>query len=245
MGHTINLSSEATFYTIQGEGKYIGYPSVFCRTSTCNLKCHWVNTDGTSTICDTPHTSFNPEVNMTDIGTLVSNITSYNCQHIVITGGEPFLQKNLSLFIEQLKQVMPNCFITIETNGTLYSKTLADFISISPKLSSSGMDLKYGKLHNSKRINLDSLKELITNHEYQLKFVINDHNDISEILQLRDQLQNMTGFNINDNIWVMPQGIEDTQLQSKMKWLWDVCKEYKWKYSDRLHVRCYGHIKGV
>ena len=40
------------FYSVQGEGSLVGVPSVFMRTSGCNLRCAW---------CDTPYTSWRPE----------------------------------------------------------------------------------------------------------------------------------------------------------------------------------------
>ena len=71
------------FYTIQGEGILIGVPSVFFRTSYCNLRCIW---------CDTPYTSWEPEDKRISINKIAEEIAKYSCTHIVITGGEPFIQ---------------------------------------------------------------------------------------------------------------------------------------------------------
>ena len=71
------------FYSIQGEGQLVGLPSVFFRTSYCNLRCIW---------CDTPYTSWQPENKDISVEEAVSAILAYNCQQVVITGGEPFLQ---------------------------------------------------------------------------------------------------------------------------------------------------------
>ncbi|MFB3041869.1 MAG: radical SAM protein [Candidatus Poribacteria bacterium] len=71
------------FYTIQGEGKLVGVPSVFFRTSYCNLRCVW---------CDTPYTSWTPENKDITVTEAVEAINKYNCKHVVLTGGEPFIQ---------------------------------------------------------------------------------------------------------------------------------------------------------
>lgn len=240
---TIKLSSENFFYTIQGEGKYCGYPSVFIRTSGCNLRCAWRNPDGTITLCDTPHTSFKAEKYKFDLEQLITKVTSFGVKHIVITGGEPFLQNELEYLCQAL--LKKNHFITIETNGTIYRNLGDVFLSISTKLSSSEASDKYKKLQQDNRIKLDVLTKLISDHDYQLKFVVNSQEDINEIKKLEETLRLYTNTNVNNKIWVMPQGISEEQIQGKMKSLFEICKVNGWKYSDRLHIRAYGQQRGV
>ena len=57
--------------TIQGEGKLIGTPCLFIRTSGCNLRCSWVGSDGNGSPCDTPYSSHNPEKNMMEIDSII------------------------------------------------------------------------------------------------------------------------------------------------------------------------------
>ena len=74
------------FHSVQGEGRYSGEPSVFVRTSGCNLRC-W--------FCDTPYTSWNPEGENRSWDSIVEDVLQYDCTHVVITGGEPMLQADI------------------------------------------------------------------------------------------------------------------------------------------------------
>ena len=65
------------FYSIQGEGRLSGVPSVFIRTSGCNLRCVW---------CDTPYTSWNPDGKEMALEQILQAIESYPLGHVVITG---------------------------------------------------------------------------------------------------------------------------------------------------------------
>ena len=70
------------FYSLQGEGELTGVPSVFVRTSGCNLRCHW---------CDTPFTSWEPVGEQRSVAEVAAAVASLGRQHVVITGGEPLL----------------------------------------------------------------------------------------------------------------------------------------------------------
>ena len=74
------------YESIQGEGEYVGEPSVFARTTGCNLRC-W--------FCDTPFTSWNPEGETRSLDDLCEQILNWPTKHVVITGGEPLLQADV------------------------------------------------------------------------------------------------------------------------------------------------------
>lgn len=239
----IVLADEKIFYTIQGEGKFVGYPTTFVRLSRCNLRCAWKNKDGSITRCDTPHTSFNPEINKTNIAQLIKDIHEIDCKHVCISGGEPYFQRNLPELINGLVDL--GHFVSLETNGTLYRESKASYISLSPKLSTSSADPEFGKVHDVQRINYKSLESFVLNHDCQFKFVANSAEDIREILEIKRNIWENIQVDINDMIWLMPQGIYTEQFDEKLEWISEVCKQYKWKMTDRMHIRIWGQKKGV
>src|SRR5437667_6482 len=70
------------FHSLQGEGSLVGVPSVFVRTSGCNLRCVW---------CDTPYTSWQPEGEERSLDAILSAVAAYPARHAVVTGGEPMI----------------------------------------------------------------------------------------------------------------------------------------------------------
>src|SRR5664280_1382950 len=105
------------FYSIQGEGSLVGVPSVFIRTSGCNLRCGW---------CDTPYTSWRPEGADLTLAQILDEVKAYPARHVVVTGGEPMIAPEIVPLTESLRGL--GLHVTIETAGTclLYTSDAAD-----------------------------------------------------------------------------------------------------------------------
>jgi len=223
--------------SIQGEGKYVGVPSRFIRTTGCNLRCAWKNKDGSITTCDTPFTSWNAEKGYElDLLNTLGELEGTNIRHIVITGGEPTLQRDLREVSSRL--LYERYHVTVETNATRYVDVLDEtFMSLSPKLrssyTSSGNELR---LHERNNQFIEPLREWITNHDYQLKFVVNNGNDIEEILEIVEQVGASP-----DKVYLMPQGITRKQFNDRKDLIADYCRENGFNYSPRLHIDLWGN----
>ena len=220
------------FYTIQGEGQLVGVPSVFFRMSGCNLRCLW---------CDTAYASWYPEDKDISVSEAFNEITRFEVKHVVITGGEPFLQKNeLMALCEML--FAKGHHITIETNATVFVPVRANLISMSPKLSNSipVNDKRWKDVHNRERLKPDIIRLFLNKYECQAKFVINDNQDIQEVLELAEQIPIPI-----ETIVLMPQGVEVEEIKEREKWLVEVCKKTGYRYSPRLHLSIWGNKRGT
>src|SRR5438132_10079820 len=83
------------FYSLQGEGALVGVPSVFVRTSGCNLRCVW---------CDTPYTSWQPEGEELTLDEILAQVDRYSqAHHVVLTGGEPMIAPHVCELTELLR----------------------------------------------------------------------------------------------------------------------------------------------
>lgn len=105
------------FYSLQGEGFHTGTASAFVRLSGCNLRCPF---------CDTDHAQ-GTEMTEEDI---VTRVSQFPTQHVVITGGEPSLFLTTSL-VELLHNA--GKYVAVETNGTHALPPNVDWITLSPK----------------------------------------------------------------------------------------------------------------
>ena len=223
------------FHSIQGEGLLAGVPSIFIRTSGCNLRCHW---------CDTPYASWKPEGPEMSVEEILKKLTEWNCDHVVLTGGEPMIAPDLHQLATVLKKRHKH--ITIETAGTILPNGIpCDLASISPKLSNSTpppeRDSAWTKKHEATRLQPEVISEWIRKYPFQLKFVVSSENDLVEIKNLLSLLPPVP----SDNILLMPEGIDVKTLATRSPWLVDICKRQGFRFCPRLHIELFGHTRGT
>jgi 7-carboxy-7-deazaguanine synthase len=218
------------FYSIQGEGSLVGVPSVFVRTSGCNLRCGW---------CDTPYTSWQPEGAELSVGQIVDQVQALRARHVVVTGGEPMIAPGIVALTQALRDL--GLHITIETAGTVFEPVACDLMSISPKLSNSTpTDQRWAGQHDRLRIQQATLSQLMAGYEYQLKFVIEKPADLEEVRALVGDLKAD-----RERVILMPEGTDRERLRERALWLAEVCKDTGFRFSPRLHVDLYGNRRGV
>jgi len=232
------LSDDLLFYTLEGEGEYIGKPSVFMRLSMCNLTCKNFASPDSPHGCDS-YISWSIKNKMTfnEIFTLMDT-NKYTDKLkagaiLKITGGEPLIQgKQLLKFIKAFNEhyrFIP--VIDFETNATLlpddewleYSATF----TTSPKLTSNGDE-------EEKTYKPDVLKWHVKNKS-GFKFVINKSEDIDEIW--RKYVTDKEGINIPlHRIWFMPCcGSREEHIKNAPA-VAEYAKALNVNFSPRLHL---------
>lgn len=222
------------FYSIQGEGRLLGVPSVFVRTSGCNLRCRW---------CDTPYTSWQPEGKSWSVKNILAEVEKYPARHVVITGGEPLLAPDIEELAHELKQ--RGAHITIETAATIFKPLAADLISMSPKLANSTPWKKahgeFAAMHEKRRLNFAVMEKYLAGYDYQLKFVVDRQTDLDEVRAVVGQLPNVDAA----KVMLMAQGIKQAELLRKAKWIVEACMQYGYSYTPRLHIQLFGNRRGT
>ena len=221
------------FYSIQGEGLLAGVPSVFVRTSGCNLRCTW---------CDTPYTSWQPEGEERTLGGILADVRRHNPTHVVVTGGEPMLTGDIVPLTQRLREM--ELHVTIETAGTVYQPVVCDLMSISPKLANSTPHRREGgrwaAQHDRLRYQPEVLKKLMVESPYQVKFVVCTPDDLEEINKIVEE----TSAD-RRRVILMPEGTDAQAIYDRARWLADICKCEKYRYGPRLHIDLYGNQRGV
>jgi 7-carboxy-7-deazaguanine synthase len=222
------------FYSVQGEGRLVGVPSVFVRTSGCNLRCVW---------CDTPYTSWSAEGTEMSLRQIISAVASYGARHVVVTGGEPLLALEINEFLAELKKT--GAHITVETAATVFKPIACDLVSMSPKLANSTPWKREGGQfaahHEQHRLDYAVMRQFIAAYEYQFKFVVDREEDFAEVSEILDKLENVD----RARVLIMAQATDRQELQDKGRWIIEACKQRGYGYSPRLQIELYGNRRGV
>ncbi len=212
----------------------IGVPSVFIRTSGCNLRCAW---------CDTPYTSWEPEGRPLRIDEIIQEVAKYPSRFVVITGGEPFLTPEIAELTQALKQ--SGAHITIETAATIFKSVSCDLLSMSPKLANSTpwkkQQGRFAKMHEARRLDLTVIEKFLDSYQCQIKFVVERPADFDEVCGILAKLDRVDP----NRVLIMAQGTTSRQIQSKARWIVELCKKFGFGYTPRLHVDLYGNRRGT
>jgi len=245
------------FYSIQGEGKYVGTPSLFFRFGGCNMRCEGFGCsekaeDGTMVMgCDTVY-AVNKEhfshswVPISKVEELLNILNLYelpNAVDIVLTGGEPLIYANDAIFIAFLERLTARGHqITFETNGSLavdfdmYPIYKECIFALSVKLENSGEPF-------SKRVRGDVIYDIATNaKDAFFKFSI-DRNSIN--IALEDEIESIRLHSPKTKVYCMPVAGTKEELEANTEPLIEFCKAKGYNFSDRLHIRIWDANKGV
>ncbi len=256
------ISVMEIFYSIQGEGKQTGIPSVFVRTGLCNFTCAGFKveyedpkTGETKYGCDSFYSvdkAFKNEwVPYSDYIDLVNDIDatipdfgplSLTKADIVLTGGEPLIYWNDEIFQRVIAHYISRGHkVTIETNAALdieFTRKYQEEIifSASVKLSVSGEP-------EHKRFNINTLTKIA---EYApqsyLKFVTCEESWVVDIEEINTLLADIPVYM---DVFLMPLGDTKHRLEKNSKFVIEQAMKLGYKYSDRLHIRVWDNLAGV
>lgn len=224
------------FHSLQGEGELAGVPSVFVRTSGCNLRCNW---------CDTPYASWQPEGRQMEVEQIVEEIGQYPSKHVVLTGGEPMIAPGIHELAFQLSE--RGYHITIETAATVAPGGIAcDLASLSPKLAHSAPDARLDDTWRRKHAELRWQPRVVATWigvgNYQLKFVVSSEADVTE---METMLRETDCLIPPAKVLLMPEGVTVEALRARSGWLGELCKARGYRYAPRLHIELYGNRRGT
>jgi 7-carboxy-7-deazaguanine synthase len=248
------------FESVQGEGMLTGTPSLFIRTSGCNLRC-W--------FCDTRYASWEPEGPQQSIEQILQQVDRSRIAHVVLTGGEPMIFDEIGELSAAIRARGKH--LTIETAGTMDAakdgngeagtlnesakntetamkanqQVNCDLWSISPKLSNSTpigyADDAWVRRHDARRYTPHIVESLIARGEYQLKFVVGSILDAEEVLEYLKRLRGWAP----DRVMLMPRGTTHEELQLQLSWLADWCRTHDLRLCDRQHIHWFGNRRGT
>jgi 7-carboxy-7-deazaguanine synthase len=261
----IKLPISEIFSSVQGEGVNAGKMSTFVRYFGCNLYCDW---------CDAYYTvgkllqarNMKPKFDMISLEDVVGKIIDYANPHLVITGGEPAMQKTLKDLLVAVTDIqsIPEDFnprdvpydpeilkhdktvdgyttlyptIELETNGTIALPELDKYID--------WYDVSPKTMNSlvkaEDRIKPDAMNWFAKNPKAFFKFVVSSREDIKEI-----QETYLFPFYIQPSrVMLMPEGTDKMEILEKSKWIIDECKLNGYRYSPRLQILIYGNKRGT
>ena len=245
------------FYSVQGEGKYVGTPSLFFRFGGCNLKCEGFGCvekapSGAEVLgCDTVYAVDRKHfsdmwMEIEELQTLIWIMNGYKLPphvDIVLTGGEPLIYANEPIFVEFIDYLIGHGHrVTFETNATIapdfehYPFYREATYALSVKLSNSGEPY-------DRRVKPEVYGTIIANaRESFFKFSVDEPSLGSHMEEEIDAIIAPHPFT---PVYCMPLGGDKAHIEANCEAVIELCKRRGFIYSDRLHIRIWDQNHGV
>ena len=203
------------FFSLQGETRTVGLPTVFVRLTGCPLRCGY---------CDTAY-AFSGGKNMS-IDEITQTIEKYSTKYITVTGGEPLAQKEC---LDLLKVLCDRAYsVSLETSGAL------DVANVDPRVVKI-VDIKTpGSLESAKN-HFENIKYILP-HD-QIKFVICDRNDYEWSKKI------MAQFKLTEKCEVLFSPSYQ-QLENKILADWIIEDNLPVRFQLQLHKVIWGDVPG-
>jgi len=234
------------YTAVQSEGSRQGYPTIVVRTSGCTHRCYF----GEGGWCDSWYTSIHPERGTFCFNDIIKMYDDHpHITEMMLTGGSPTMHPAL---VNELTHFAHErgIFITIETEGSHFLETdyPINLLSISPKFSNSipvvGAKTPLGEIvdekmiikHNSKRCNIEAIRQSIEYHDdYHIKPVLDK--ELSIIQEVEELVKEL---NIpNEKIWAMPAGDDRVSLMESYPVIMDFVRDRGWRFTGRSHIMAF------
>ena len=193
MSDVDTLEVAELFHSLQGEGLDSGLPTSFVRLAGCNLRCGYCDTTFAQTVdSDTPQMT---------IPAILDKLNFWNCREVMVTGGEPLLQKGTCDLLQALVEM--GYRVTLETNGSFDLAGVPAAVVRSVDVKTPGS----GEVDSFRLANLQLLQP-----DDQLKFVCVDEEDINWALSF------ISEYRLTDSCAVIMQpGWESVSLELMAK----------------------------
>lgn len=207
------------FYSLQGESKTVGLPTVFIRFTGCPLRC---------TYCDTEYAFQGGE--WWNFESIVDELKKYNTPYVTVTGGEPLAQKTCTALLTMLCDL--GYKVSLETSGAL------DVQAVDSRVMKV-MDLKTPSSKEESKNKYSNL-EYITADD-QIKFVICTREDYEWSVQILNQ------YNLVNKCEVLFSPVNLVDSENIMKDLadWILEDQLQVRFQIQLHKTIWGNVPGV
>ena len=209
----------------------MGVPSVFIRTSGCNLRCSW---------CDTPYTSWQPEGTELELDQILDEVEAHPARHVVVTGGEPMIAPEIVALTERLRALRDAHHHRDGGHGVRAGGLRPD--EHQPEAGQFHAGRAGGRRStNGCASSPRCCAELMARYEYQLKFVIARPGDLDEV--------RVAGGDAGRGARACDPDARGhgaaSGCASAAVWLAEICKQEGFRFSPRLHVDLWGARRGV